>query len=67
MDRPAIDHERDAREDDETDAPGRCSAGAAQRRDDGLAVRALSDRLPKPPRKEPNVPTTGGMPSGVET
>ena len=30
-------------------------------------ARALGDRLPKPPKPNPEVPTTGGMPSGVET
>ena len=32
-----------------------------------VVMRWLGDRLPKPPKKQPDVPTTGGMPSGVET
>jgi hypothetical protein len=30
-------------------------------------MRWLGDRLPKPPKKQPDVPTTGGLPHGVET
>jgi hydrophobe/amphiphile efflux-1 (HAE1) family protein len=32
-----------------------------------VVMRGLGDRLPKPPPKQPEVPTTGGMPHGVET
>ncbi|MGC1300835.1 MAG: efflux RND transporter permease subunit [Caulobacteraceae bacterium] len=32
-----------------------------------VVMRWLGDRLPKPPKKQPDVPTTGGMPHGVET
>jgi hydrophobe/amphiphile efflux-1 (HAE1) family protein len=31
-----------------------------------VVARWLGDRLPKPPPPKPEVPTTGGMPSGVE-
>ena len=31
-----------------------------------VVARALGDRLPKPRKPNPEVPTTGGMPSGVE-
>ena len=31
-----------------------------------VVARAIADRLPKPPKKETGVPTTGGMPPGVE-
>ena len=32
-----------------------------------VVMRWLGDRLPKPPRRQPDVPTTGGVPHGVET
>ena len=32
-----------------------------------VVMRGLGDRLPKPPKKQPDVPTTGGLPRGVET
>jgi hydrophobe/amphiphile efflux-1 (HAE1) family protein len=32
-----------------------------------VVMRWLGDRLPKPPKKSPDVPTTGGLPHGVET
>ncbi len=32
-----------------------------------VVMRWLGDRLPKPPKKSPEVPTTGGLPHGVET
>ncbi|MDB5447260.1 MAG: Cation/multidrug efflux pump [Phenylobacterium sp.] len=32
-----------------------------------ILTRAIADRLPKPPKKETPVPTTGSVPPGVET
>jgi len=32
-----------------------------------VVTRMISERLPQPPRPRPSIPTTGGMPSGVET
>jgi len=32
-----------------------------------VVSRKLSEKLPQPPKKTPAVPTTGGMPSGVQT
>jgi len=31
-----------------------------------VVMRRIADRLPKPPKKQPDVPTTGGMPHGAE-
>ena len=31
-----------------------------------VVSRNLADRLPKPPKRAPDVPTTGGAPHGVE-
>ena len=32
-----------------------------------VVTRKLSEKLPQPPKKQPEIPTTGGMPSGVQT